>query len=134
MGDERFHAPHSTHILIQINKYFWNLAICKTFGEVPWRILWFTGKAVRDKYVLPDSEIINGQRAEKVSDGVSCVTRPLWNCCFYFKPVILIRLLKWIRRKIFYSQICNVFLVLKWNRFYDISLACFIRMKDQGLS
>jgi len=26
---------------------------------------------MRDKYVLPDSEIINGQRAEKVSDGVS---------------------------------------------------------------
>ena len=26
---------------------------------------------MRDKYVLPDSEIINGQRAKKVSDGVS---------------------------------------------------------------
>ena len=26
---------------------------------------------MRDKYVLPDSEISNGQRAKKVSDGVS---------------------------------------------------------------
>ena len=26
---------------------------------------------MREKYVLPDSEIINGQRAKKVSDGVS---------------------------------------------------------------
>ena len=53
-----------------------------------------------------------------------CVTRQLWNCCFYFKPVILIRLLKVNKKKNILQSDMQYLLSVKMKQFlwYFISL------------